>query len=524
MILDLQNLPHATHLHADLCIVGGGIAGLVLADALKDSGLDVIILEGGGLRDEAPSQALMEAEIEGRPHRGSSEGRFRVLGGSSTRWGGQLLPLLPHDFAVRAHVHESGWPIDANDLSPYLLQIETLMGVNHKPYDNRFCSQLNPPVPKLESEELQLRFSKWAPFSKRNLATTLGHIVAEHPRLRLLLHANVSRIGIHQESGGVEGVIARDLEGRRCTIHAGRVVLCCGTIETVRLLLASRTGQKGGGIGNNAGLLGRYFHDHLSVPLTTLIGKDRKICLQDFAPWYRGKTRHSPKIEASSCWQQANGCLNTMAHFVFESPEGSSIAWARRQLQRNQGGVVNVPFPWGALGRDGKDLIELAYRSSVNRRRWIPRRAAMVLCVDCEQAPSTTSRIELSERCNALGEPLARVNWQWGRQELESITKFTELLNQQWQHWELSQLALNAGWEQQIRDTLHPMGGTRMSRYAQSGVVNEHLQVHGFPQLYVASCSVFPTGGSSNPTLTLMTLCLRLADHLRRTNRPIPTP
>jgi choline dehydrogenase-like flavoprotein len=46
-------------------------------------------------------------------------------------------------------------------------------------------------------------------------------------------------------------------------------------------------------------------------------------------------------------------------------------------------------------------------------------------------------------------------------------------------------------------------------------VVDAQLRVHGIPNLYVASCSVFPTGGSSNPTLTLMQLTLRLADQLR---------
>jgi choline dehydrogenase-like flavoprotein len=517
MILDMHDMPHGTHLQTDLCIVGGGIAGLILADALKESSLDVLVLEGGGIRDEDASQALMKAEMAGWPHRGSSEGRFRVLGGSSTRWGGQLLPLLPHDFAARDHVPDSGWPIDASTLAPYLLQIEKLMGVNHRPYDDRFCAGLKPPVPNLETNGLQLRFSKWAPFSRRNLGRTLGSIVAEHPRVRLMVHANVTRIGLRQNGGGIDGVVARDLEGKRCTVQARLVVLCCGTIETVRLLLASEAGPRRG-IGNHTGLLGRYFHDHLSVAIATLTGEERNFCLQGFAPWFRGSTRHSPKLESSRCWQEGNGCLNTMGHFVFESPEGSAIAWARARLQRHQGGSEEVkdPIPWSALVRDGRDLIQMAYRSSVNRRRWIPRRAAMVLCVDSEQAPNPASRIELSHQCNALGEPLAKVDWRWGSREVDSIKSFTGLLNQQWQRWGLGGLALRTDWEQQIHDTIHPMGGTRMSRLPGDGVVNEHLQVHGIPNLYVASCSVFPTGGSSNPTLTLMTLCLRLADHLRR--------
>jgi len=61
----------------------------------------------------------------------------------------------------------------------------------------------------------------------------------------------------------------------------------------------------------------------------------------------------------------------------------------------------------------------------------------------------------------------------------------------------------------------YQMGGTRMAADPHHGVVNSELRVHGLDNLFVASCSVFPTGGSSNPTLTLMQLTLRLAEQLR---------
>ena len=62
------------------------------------------------------------------------------------------------------------------------------------------------------------------------------------------------------------------------------------------------------------------------------------------------------------------------------------------------------------------------------------------------------------------------------------------------------------------------MGGTRMAADPSQGVVDAQLRVHGLDNLFVASCSVFPTGGSSNPTLTLMQLSLRLAQQLRTQN------
>ena len=67
------------------------------------------------------------------PHDGTLNGRFRVYGGSSTRWGGQLLPLPQHDYESRPHVPNSGWPIGLADLQPYLAECQRLLGVNSVP-------------------------------------------------------------------------------------------------------------------------------------------------------------------------------------------------------------------------------------------------------------------------------------------------------------------------------------------------------------------------------------------------------
>lgn len=59
------------------------------------------------------------------------------------------------------------------------------------------------------------------------------------------------------------------------------------------------------------------------------------------------------------------------------------------------------------------------------------------------------------------------------------------------------------------------LGTTRMSRHPADGVANEECRAHGVDNLYLAGCSVFPTGGHANPTLTIVALAIRLSDHLR---------
>ncbi|HEY1137759.1 MAG TPA: GMC family oxidoreductase [Xanthomonadaceae bacterium] len=67
---------------------------------------------------------------------------------------------------------------------------------------------------------------------------------------------------------------------------------------------------------------------------------------------------------------------------------------------------------------------------------------------------------------------------------------------------------------QQLTVNGHHIGTTRMSTDPAGGVVNADLKVHSLDNLYVAGSSVFPSAGISNPTFTIITLSIRLADHL----------
>jgi choline dehydrogenase-like flavoprotein len=63
----------------------------------------------------------------------------------------------------------------------------------------------------------------------------------------------------------------------------------------------------------------------------------------------------------------------------------------------------------------------------------------------------------------------------------------------------------------------HHMGTTRMHDDPRQGVVDRHCAVHGLSNFYITGSSVFPTGGRANPTITIVALAIRLADHLKLT-------
>jgi choline dehydrogenase-like flavoprotein len=129
MILDLERSDCPDELECDVAIVGSGAVGLLMAVDLARRGADVLLLEGGGVSVEASAQALNEGESLGRPLSGIQRGRFRLLGGATSFWGGQLVRFDPIVFQPRPWLASSGWPFGRVDLDPYYDRCARMLGL-----------------------------------------------------------------------------------------------------------------------------------------------------------------------------------------------------------------------------------------------------------------------------------------------------------------------------------------------------------------------------------------------------------
>src|SRR5216684_6405838 len=129
MIGDFAEFDDGAAVAADICIVGGGAAGITLAREFIGTRFTVLMLEGGGLEAEAETQKLYDSEVVGLPHTGIHEGRARIFGGTTTLWGGQALRLDEFDFTERSWVPYSGWPISREVLDPYYDRAEGVLQI-----------------------------------------------------------------------------------------------------------------------------------------------------------------------------------------------------------------------------------------------------------------------------------------------------------------------------------------------------------------------------------------------------------
>ena len=520
MIVDLNQTDAPAALRVDLCLVGAGAAGLAIASEMANSSVTVAIAESGGLDFEPPTQALYDVDISGLPHPGSMQGRFRVCGGSTTMWGGQALPLMPLDFESREWVPYSGWPISFDELHPFYQRACRFLLVDGMNFDTDLFSLLNTRPPAFDASQLWYHFSKWSPqpsVRERYLPT-----LRQSQNCTLLLHANVTQIVLDPVSQQVTHVELQALGGRAATLRAKAFVLGVGGIETARLLLANRK-QHCNGIGNEHDLVGRFFQDHPSALIGSLKAPSPARAQQLLNVFHKHGLKYSARCTATPQWQRQHQTLNISmgTTFVQDDPTLQHVKEIYAALRQRRLGP-NFAAKLLRAAMHPAAALSPAYHFLMRGRSFAPG-ARMLVGLTSEQQPNPESRILLSDKLDALGVPRANVRWKLTDLTLHTMRKFAVTLQDQFRRAGIGEIELepwlledSSEWTSHINDQYHHIGTTRMNDSPRAGVVDRSCQVHGLPNLFIASSSVFPTSGHSNPTLTIIALCMRLADRLKQ--------
>src|ERR1700722_7026498 len=128
MYLDVEATAAACAADWDVIVVGAGAVGLVLSVSLARANLKVLLLESGST-DNGDAKDLNEVRITGRAHQGAMHGRARVVGGTTTLWGGQLTKFTPYDFSRREIMPDCAWPLEAGEMEQYYAQSAALLGL-----------------------------------------------------------------------------------------------------------------------------------------------------------------------------------------------------------------------------------------------------------------------------------------------------------------------------------------------------------------------------------------------------------
>ena len=455
----------------DVCIVGSGFAGAVLAADLVRRGIRTVLVEGGPLpaayqRSPAKFTCNLESISENIPY--PAEGsHFLGDGGTSNTWSGDVPRLQPFDLDRRnSYVpSDAPWPVTYEELEQYYQKAEQELFVHGEE-----STPDSPPRAKA------FPYSIGSAGNTVNLKRLLGghgYLVERVPHTLwegsvvnikkthvppflssgkgyFLRGAWVTRV-LSGSGRRITGLEARTLDHKTISIRVPRYVLACGGIETPRLLLQSRSAEFPHGIGNGSDLVGRYFMEGPILPVGTA----------KLPPRWKFS---NPKDEEAVSWQ-----------------------FYRELKERGLGGAI---FEFGLS----------------------PAESKLTIGAVLEMKPSASNRVVLSEKYkDCFGLPAADVIIAMSDNERDTWRHVKEIGRRVFTTLDLKSFELGSG---EGEWCYHHMGTCRMGDDPETSVVDRNLKVHGTENLYVTGSAPFVTAGVGGPTLLLTALSLRLADHL----------
>ena len=525
----------------DVCVIGSGAAGGVIARALCEGGAKVIMLEAGkevpgnefrshvwpynlryrGLRGENdpplyPGDVSKTVRYEDCDSVGVD--RIRCLGGRTLHWNAVTLRYASRDFRERSlNGVEEDWPLTYNALAPYYDRIEEMIGVcgNDDGLDIvPSGKQYLPPLPWRCSEHILHRATRRMNIpliSVRKAVATkacnnrppchyCGHCMngcdvgaifttpnGMLPQARATGNFTLRQNALAREilvdrEGLARGVSFVNTETKQEEeVSASIVAVCCGTVESARLLLNSRSPQHPNGLANSSGVVGRYLHGHLGSGAHIYLDE-----LTGLPPFNQdGATDHVyiprynhlfGKKDYAGGW----GIQVNFSGYMFPNQARYLPGYGATYKSR----VRAMQTGYLMLGAFGKVEARPENHIAVDPHQ-----------VDEYGIPIPVVHFRFSDNDFAL----------W-RDNNESIMEICSNLKGQ---------AFPGFGRAPGGFSSHEVGTVRMGKDPRTSVLNDYCQARDVNNLFVTDGGCFTTSSEKNPTLTIMALSLRAAEYIK---------
>ena len=500
-------------------VIGTGAGGGVLANELAQKGVKVVALEAGGrylpddyINDEWESFGQL-AWTDAR----TTSGDWRVakdfsglpawivkaVGGTTTHWAGASLRFQEHEWkAATTYGNVQGanlldWPINAEEMDAYYEKAEAKLGVtrtggreglpgcnNYKVFEagakklgykevhtGRMAINSADYDDRLACQQTGFCFQgcKWgAKWSAAYTDIPRGEATGN---LEVRERAHVLKIE-HNAEGKVAGVVYADKDGNKHMQKARVVCVAGNSIESPRLLLNSASSMFPDGLANSSGQVGRNYMRHMTGSVYAVFDKPVRMWRgTTMAGIIQDEARHDPSRGFVGGYEMETLALGIPFMAAFLDP--------------------------GAWGREFTTALD-AYENMAGM--WLVG----------EDMPQETNRITLNHDVkDQYGLPVPNVHF-------DDHPNDVAMRNHAYKQGMAVYEAVGATrvFPTPPYPSTHNLGTNRMSAKPRDGVVNKWGRTHDIPNLYVSDGSVFTTGAAENPTLTIVALAIRQAEHL----------
>lgn len=555
MISNSYDIPDNKQLNTDICIVGAGAAGITLALELsRNKYLDVILLESGDYKDDGRSNIVLGANIvDTSTHYPLNESRIRLLGGTTSVWGGRCLPYDPIDFEARDYVPFSGWPVSYSEIRQYYERAHSYCQCGKYNYS---IDEALPDAPKNITEFFTDGAITSQYIERYSLPTHFGKTyfsqLKSSNNLNVILNATCNHIAAKKESSEIEHLSVRsnrDTLGFR--VKANTYILTGGGLEVTRLLLASNDIYQNG-IGNTSGCLGRFYMGHISGAIASVQFRgDPNLTHFDFERdsegiycrrrfWLSPEEQMDKRLLNTAFWLENPPMADASHKNAILSLAYLALTMPLIGPQLAPASIRKATTTRGAASKKTAHLLNilsglpkaLGFTPDFIYRRYIAHRKLPGFILSssnnhydihfhAEQIPNPASRVTLSCKKDSLGIPNLNIDYKYSEQDVDSVLRAHELFSHHLVNTGSGFLKFKSNDPRSdilrtTRDGIHQIGTTKMSSLANNGVVDKNCRVFNTTNLYVSSSSIFPTSGQANPTLTIVAFALRLADYLNK--------
>jgi choline dehydrogenase-like flavoprotein len=512
---------------AEVCIIGAGAAGGILALELAQKGIHVIVLESGPRHDFSRRFEYAERFLKGEnpwqspipeldrhttggtvPYR-LEWNRARGVGGSTLHWEGYTLRFHANDFRLRSlYGIAEDWPISYTDLEPYYGRAERALGVAGIPDDPWASPRSTPfPLPAFAYSYSDGFFAKACdrlgialshlpqarnsiPYGNRSecracgtchvcptgakASTELTHIPQAEATGNALVISDATVLRLEtKQTRKITSAVYAGHDKREHRVFGETFVVAAGAVETARLLLLSASRDFLDGLANHSGLVGKGFMSHPIMDVTGRVNEK-----------------------------------------VYPYRIGFSTAMSRQfsvDRERASNGVFFLEFLNSAGPRPAQIALSSG-KSGEALRKYVETEFGHTLGIRiyCEQLPDPANSVSLNSAVkDYFGNPVPHITYNVGDYERKALREAQTTAENVLRA--LGGSDIRAG---RMRFAAHQIGTHRMGNDPRSSIVNGSLQAHEISNLYLIGSGCFPTATCSHPTLTIAALAMRLADHI----------
>lgn len=527
-IINSSDLENNKSFIYDVCIIGSGLCGQIVASKIKNK--KIILIDSGKVDFNKEVQDLNYLEMNGINFRENFTNRVRQLGGSANMWANQLMFLDRYEIEERKWLGENlSWPISYDELKKnYYETISDIYGKNlNDPFkhinDNNYFSIIENEF--FNEKNISFVNSMWpSKVEKFNLKSKFTQKILKKKNLDFISDFTATNFTINENIETLNEIMFQS-DNKNISIKANTFVLACGAIENARILLNNQSKYKI--LANNN--IGKYFMEHINLNLGFLKSKKKLPLSILFGMKYKDYDLKK-YLKISEDYQKEKGIMSCHSYLDPVYEENDKILFDNflneikkmfrlsgiPQLKFNQ---INFKKTFEQLYFKLPPQISNSFMNSLLRLMLSKKNNYLSINklnvgFQGEQLPNIDSKIYLSQNKDKYNQKIAIIDWKLHKIDYETQSEFIKILNRMFNSH--SFLSFEENSNPKVEDASHHSGTTRMSSNKLDGVVDNNCKYHNLKNLYICGSSVFKTIGSGNTGLSIMAISNRLGNYLNK--------